>query len=334
MSFRDWQPKYAARGIATFPVDIGPDRKKPLVLHYARFGLRASGEIAQKFPDAMGIGFMVGKRSRLTVLDVDSHDDLVLADALGRHGQTPIIVRSGSGNYQGWYRHNGEGRLIRPEPDKPIDILGGGFVVAPPSQGTKSNYQFIQGGLDDLDHLPLLRRLPANVNAQTATAIPQAIERIREGERNTNLWEQCMRAAHHCDSFNALLDVACTQNAQFLTPLPDDEVVKVAKSAWGYTERDENHFGRPCVSFDAAEVNELICNDPDLYLLLSYLRANNKPDRQFMATNQGLAKTFHWRTKRVAAARRRMIAKGHAIQTCTARPRQPALYRWGKGGPK
>ena len=143
-----------------------------------------------------------------------------------------------------------------------------------------------------------------------------------------------MRAAHHCDNFNALLDVACTQNAQFLTPLPDDEVVKVAKSAWGYTERDENHFGRPRVSFDAAEVNELICNDPDLYLLLSYLRANNKPDRQFMATNQGLAKTFHWRTKRVAAARRRMITKGHAIQTCTARPRQPALYRWGKGGPK
>ena len=128
--------------------------------------------------------------------------------------------------------------------------------------------------------------------------------------------------------------MACTQNAQFLTPLPDDEVVKVAKSAWGYTERDENHFGRPRVSFDAAEVNELICNDPDLYLLLSYLRANNKPDRQFMATNQGLAKTFHWRTKRVAAARRRMIAKGHAIQTRTARPKQPALYRWGKGGPK
>jgi len=78
----------------------------------------------------------------------------------------------------------------------------------------------------------------------------------------------------------------------------------------------------------------LICNDPDLYLLLSYLRANNKPDRQFMATNQGLAKTFHWRTKRVAATRRRMIAKGHAIQTRTARPKQPALYRWGKGDPK
>ena len=72
MSFRDWQPKYAARGIATFPVDIGPDGKKPLVLHYARFGLRASGEIAQRFPDALGIGFMVGKRSRLRIPVHDS----------------------------------------------------------------------------------------------------------------------------------------------------------------------------------------------------------------------------------------------------------------------
>ena len=114
MSFRDWQPQYAAHGIATFPVDIGPDGKKPLVSNYARFGLRASSEIAQKFPDATGIGFMVGARSRLTVLDVDSPDDRVLADALDRHGPTPIVVRTGSGNCQAWYRHNGEGRLIRP----------------------------------------------------------------------------------------------------------------------------------------------------------------------------------------------------------------------------
>ena len=104
MSFRDWQPQYATHGIATFPVAIGPDGKKPLVSNYARFGLRASTEIARKFPDAVAIGFMVGKRSHLTVLDVDSPDDRVLADALDRHGRTPIIVRTGSGNRQAWYR--------------------------------------------------------------------------------------------------------------------------------------------------------------------------------------------------------------------------------------
>ena len=81
MSFRDWQPLYAAHGIATFPVVIGPAGKKPLVSNYARFGLRASTEIGQKFPDATAIGFMAGKHSRLTVLDVDSPDERVLAAA-------------------------------------------------------------------------------------------------------------------------------------------------------------------------------------------------------------------------------------------------------------
>jgi hypothetical protein len=80
--------------------------------------------------------------------------------------------------------------------------------------------------------------------------------------------------------------------------------------------------------------NELIRNDPDLFLLLALLHANNGPDREFMATNQGLAKILHWRPKRVAAARRQMITKGYAIQIRAARPKQPAVYRWVKSSPK
>jgi hypothetical protein len=44
-------------------------------------------------------------------------------------GRTPIAVRTGSGNRQAWYRHNGEERLIRPEHDRPIDVLVGGVVI-------------------------------------------------------------------------------------------------------------------------------------------------------------------------------------------------------------
>ena len=79
-------------------------------------------------------------------------------------------------------------------------------------------------------------------------------------------------------------------------------------SAWRYTERGDNRFSRPGVFFEAEHANQLIRDDPDLYLLLSFLRANNRPESQFMATNQGLGKIFRWRTKRIAAARRRMIA--------------------------
>jgi hypothetical protein len=156
-SFRNWQPVYAEHGIATFPVDAN---KKPMVKRYGRFGLEGSAKIADRFADAGAIGFMCGPRSRVTVLDIDTNDERVVADAVDRHGNTPIISRTGSGNYQAWYRHGGERRLIRPRGDVPIDILGGGFVVAPPSRVAKGSYQFIQGSLDDLSRLPTLNDAP------------------------------------------------------------------------------------------------------------------------------------------------------------------------------
>src|SRR5262249_6783728 len=118
-----------------------------MVSNYAKFGLRGSAELVRKFGTATGIGFMAGERSRISVVDIDTRNETVLADALDRHGQTPIIARTGSGKFHAYYRHNGEHRMIRPEGDRPIDILGGGIVIAPPSRGLTGNYQFIAGGL-------------------------------------------------------------------------------------------------------------------------------------------------------------------------------------------
>ncbi len=332
MSFRDWQPQYAAHGIATFPVVVGCDGKKPLVLNYARFGLRASAEIAQKFPAATAIGFMVGKRSRLTVLDIDSPKDRDLADALDRHGPTPIIVRTGSGNFQGWYRWNGEQRLIRPECDKPIDILGGGFVVAPPSKGKIRNYEFLARNLDNLARLPVLHGLSPDAGRKDPGPPAATATHITEGVRNNDLFRQCMTAAHHCDDFQALLDVAHTRNSEFCPPLEDDEVVKVATSAWAYTERGVNRFGRPGVFFDAEEANRLIVSDQDAFVLLTYLRANNRPDSTFMIAN-GMADTLGWPRKRLAAARNRLDGAYVELLRRASRGTGPAIYRWkSKGG--
>ena len=110
-SFDKWQADYAAHGVATFPVDTN---KRPMVKHYGKFGLVSSSQIASKFGHAPAIGFMCGRRSGVTVLDVDTTDERVLADAVYRHGTTPIVARSGSGHFQAWYRHAGERRLIRP----------------------------------------------------------------------------------------------------------------------------------------------------------------------------------------------------------------------------
>src|SRR5262249_7530340 len=125
-SFDKWQADYAAHGVATFPVDAD---KRPMVSRYSKFGLVGSAEIASKFANAPAIGFMCGKRNGITSLDCDSRDERVLADALSRHGQTPLVARTGSGHFQAWYRHNGERRRIRPDRNVPIDILGAGFVV-------------------------------------------------------------------------------------------------------------------------------------------------------------------------------------------------------------
>jgi hypothetical protein len=331
MVFRAWQPRYATYRIATFPVRVDDGGKVPTIRSWQRIGLPGSAKLAQA-KDADAFGFCPGSRSRLTILDIDTGNERVLADALARHGSTPIIVRSGSGNYQAWYRWDGEKRLIRPDPDKPIDILGSGFVVAPPSRGTKSNYEFVEGGLDDLDRLPHLHNLPPSNELETHSPAPLPKERIEKGTRNKNLWEHCMRAAHHCDDFDALLDVALTSNANFLPPLTEDEVLKVAKSAWSYTERGENRFGRPGVFFDTEEANRLITSDPDLYLLLSFLRANNGPASTFMVAN-GLAEKFGWGRKRFAAVRKRLEGTHIKIVMRASVVNGPARYRWrSKGG--
>ena len=151
--FAEWQPRYAEHRLPTFPVH--GDSKKPAVTGYLRVGLPSSKQLALKFGEIDAFGIAVGSRNRITVLDVDSPDERILADAMSRVGPSPFIVRSGSGNHHAWYRHNGEQRRIRPVPHEPIDILGAGFVVAPPSRGAKGTYTLVQGTLDDLDRLQL-----------------------------------------------------------------------------------------------------------------------------------------------------------------------------------
>jgi hypothetical protein len=137
----------------------------------------------QKFAQADALGFVCGPRSKLALVDVDSKDERVLAAALSTYGDTPVISRTPSG-YHAWYRHNGERRSIRPLHDAPLDILGGGYAVVPPSRVAKGGYDFIQGGLNDLGGLPTMRRPPAPARGAALGETPA----IHLGQRNTALW--------------------------------------------------------------------------------------------------------------------------------------------------
>jgi hypothetical protein len=80
-TFADWQPQYAERRVATFPVTIGGDEKKPSVVGYMKVGLRGSAQLANKFPDASSFGFSCGPQNGLTVLDMDDADPAIIKEA-------------------------------------------------------------------------------------------------------------------------------------------------------------------------------------------------------------------------------------------------------------
>lgn len=325
--FATWQPEYASHGLATFPVRIVDRDKKPAVRNYLRIGLSASGELAQRFQDATAFGFALGKSSKITVLDVDSKDERILADAMIRHGKSPLVVRSGSGNFQVWFRHNGERRHIRPFRGVPIDILGAGYVVAPPSRGAKGSYEIIEGTLDDLDRLPTLQDFcPTPVSARTPATVPI-------GRRNDALFRHCMRHARSCDDFEALHDVAVTFAERFeqspTAVLLPEEIRKVAISAWNYTQQGRNWMGAEHTDFDrSAFPPPSLLADPYLYGLLCWLRDHDDRGRLIMIAD-ALAEILGWSLHQLREARRRAI-EGRWVVLIEAPTRtRAARYVWG-----
>jgi hypothetical protein len=314
--FSRWQPEYAARGIATFPVEIVDGRKKPMLTNWHKIGLRGSTELAGKFTDADMLGYVTGRRSMVTVVDVDTTDERVTDDAIKRHGEPHIITRTASCKFPLLYRYNGERRRMRPWAE--IDILGdGGFVVTAPSKIGTGTYEIIKGHIDDLDRLEPMRGIEA---------VAEQAHIVKKGARNSTLWRHCMRQAHHCDDFGALLDVARTFNESCQPALEDEEVMKIANSAWGYIERGENRFGQHGAYFPVGEVAAML-QDPDAFVLLAFLRTHNGPWATFMCTNT-LTETFSWDLRRLRAARSRLIELGYMTPVRQAGCGHPALFRW------
>jgi hypothetical protein len=341
-TFALWQPAYAEHHIATFPVEVVGDRKKPMISHYSKVGLRGSQQLAFKFADAELFGFMCGPRSKLTVLDIDSSSEIVLGNAIARHGITPILVRTASGKWHAYYRHNGEHRQIRPFPGLPIDILGGGgFVVAPPSTTTSGRYEFIDGSLDDLDRLPIMQPLdepsePAAADGRgdndNASANPLRGMREHDG-RNRALFLTIAPMANQIHaaggSRDALLAVAVGYNQEAEEPMTTGETTKIVDSVWRMTIAGLNRVGRHAFVMHQREAISLIEHgDQDALVLLNFLRANHGPlASPFFITNT-LTSKLGWTIKRLAKARQRLVELGYLRRTRRAWQRNPAMFSW------
>jgi Bifunctional DNA primase/polymerase, N-terminal/Primase C terminal 1 (PriCT-1) len=310
--FKGMQPLYAQHGIATFPVEIVDGRKVPMIRGYQRIGRPGSARLVDRYGDAAMLGYMTASNGKVP-LDYDSTDERGLADALDRHGRSPLVVRTPSRKFHAYYKYNGERRLIRGLGSAPIDILGsGGFVVAPPSViAGRGTYEIIEGSLDDLHNLPTLQNLPptAYLNPPPTPRDVTASE-VLAGQRNNRLYQDCMRAAARVASFDELLLEARAFNEGYSPPLDDGEVVTVARSAWSYEERGLNRFGQHGAWLPTQEIDAFFESSQDAMVLLIFLRAHQGPEAKFMVTN-GLSERLGWDRKRLANARRRLIGQNY-----------------------
>jgi Primase C terminal 1 (PriCT-1) len=321
-TFAEWQPVYAKHHVATFPVTIDGD-KTPSVRGYLKTGLRGSGQLALKFADAESFGFACGSYNRLTIVDMDDTDPTIVSEGERLFGSSPLLWRTGGGNYAMPYRYNGEGRRIRPIPSLPIDLLGGGFCVAPPSMGAVRQYEIIRGSLADLDRLPKAR-IPDEIAQQTARGLTRG--RIPEGRRNNELFRHCKSIVDRCDTVDDLIDAAKTwAENRLAVPLSSPEIVKTCCSVWQY------RGGRKRVMNTIVESAQFEALTADVSALgvMSYLSAENGPDSEFMIAD-ALAEARGWPRRVVPKAREKMLEIG--LIECVRKPGNglPALYRWAK----
>jgi hypothetical protein len=317
-AFAEWQPRYAEHGISTFPVVVDDGRKKPAVKGYLKIGLPTSGQLAIKFPQHDGIG-LACKRNRISVLDVDTTDERELADGLSKFGATPFIVRSGSGHFQAWYRNSGEPRRIRPDPAHPVDILGHGYVVAPPSMGARGRYEIIQGTMDDLDRLPAMVTppIPPTQSGPKASEISDTFEQpstrstgMRQGDgRNNSLFKRALRQAHGAPTREELIQMVSQANQQFAQPLPADEVLSVCKSAWKYKEAGRLMVtgGEATAVVFQSDIDHLWDQPNALSLLVRLRLANGHRNGEPFHLTSGIAAKLNLSKETYLAARRVLV---------------------------
>ena len=330
--FSRWQPVYGSAGIPTFPVDM--DCKKPLVGNYLRAGLKASRSWARKFPNANGIGFACGAKSRITVVDVDTTDEQVLAEALACFGETPIIIGTASGKFHCWYSHNGEPRLIRKAmAGKPIDLLGAGFAIAPYSKGKKGDYSFLQGSLGDLPLIPKIKTRFAD--EEEGLDASDACGDIKSGERNNELFRILMAKAREVQSLDDLTAIALGLNSDRVEkPLSGAELSKLVGNVWDYEERGENFIGSAgYITLSRDRMALAMAHGSDAYMLYCILQHHHWKRREFCVAN-AMAQNMpdrSWTRKRFAAARSALVRCG--LLEMLQKPsleNGAAIYRFGQ----
>jgi hypothetical protein len=164
------------------------------------------------------------------------------------------------------------------------------------------------------------------------------------GYRNNMLFRSAMIRAPSCGSEKALLDAGIEINAKFNPPLDLPEVVKTARSAWGYEERGENRLGlsRASGSMRPEFVRRLLAPHPraeELHRLLKRFNgARDGRGESFAASPPAMAEAELipcWRPHHYRRALALLVELGLLVIVHRGGRRHgdARKFRFGKGAP-
>jgi bifunctional DNA primase/polymerase-like protein/primase-like protein len=311
------------QGFAPIPLG-GPKGNEPHVKGFTRWkhrpALASIRKWAEKWPDA-NIGIVTGPTWRLTVLDVD--DPKILGAMLKRFGESPLWVDTPRGGTHLYYRSNGEECPdLRKSEGLNADVKGkGGIIVAPPSVRPSGEfagraYRLVAGcSWAALASLPTIKEgaLPP---PPSATVTP--LRAVASGHRNNTLFKLLLREAGRCSCAAELVEIARTIFSAQFEPgdFTDGEIVKTARSAWGYQATGRNWAGKASrsKSYTAATVERL---NPDAFYMLAVLKLAHQGKREtfaLMPDAMEKADTIPgWSRHRYRACRNRLVDAGDLV---------------------
>jgi hypothetical protein len=308
-------------------------------------------KLGTKHPTA-NIGF-IPDLSGLVVVDVD--DAAQVAEVEHIFGQTPVRARTSRGMHL--YFGARKDQQIAACNLRSLGIegevkTGRCNVIAPPSQHPDTGwvYAYEGSGLDALRDIP-----PFDADKlyklRPEAATSSGSRKVRDGSRKLWLNDRLCAEVMSCDTFDELLDVARTRNAEIPVrffgkePKPDAIVVQVAQAVWAAAERghlEHRIGGQAAASISRQEWKLLTTADRrragDSLLLLTALRfehtARCRRGETFVLVTEAMARTQYiegWNWKQYLAPIRILCATGLLLKVKEAWGKKPAEYTLGKG---
>lgn len=250
------------RGFEWSVIPIEPKGKRPLVkweeYQDSLCEEHVLGDWWTKWPNA-NVGVVTGKVSGITVVDIDNADGM-RAIAKYIEGLTVPSARTQKGGRHLYFKYvPGIGNKVRVLPG--VDVRNdGGFVVAPPSEGTEGKYEWEPGhvlGLVTPPEMPeglkmVLRAIPATVEGAPPRPGPRVAspEDFKEGHRNDTIFHYAVSLAKGgVRDEGTLMTMLRPINAALQPPLPEREMVVAIKSAVAHAEKKERNWSADIKGF-------------------------------------------------------------------------------------